>query len=1024
MFYLYQVFLWFLLLLVISTKIKKKHRRIIFSIIASFVSTIEIVAVYMTNTFIDYRFYNHMNLNAIEGQGFQFVYQFIFFIGLFVLLTIIFYYLSKKMSHYMFSHNKIYIPVILTLFILLSLPNGIVNEAYKIYQILNAEEKLFNQALKSVGIPPEKYITPDRLTATKGKNIIVISIESLEQGFLGKNFNHITPHLTKLTKEWTYYNKMSVGPGGGWTAGSLYKHQVGMPAFFKGQGNDFFQGTTSVKLTGLGHVLNKAGYNSKYIVGNAEFAGMADILTAYGISIISADNSIGKYPKVANGFNDYDLFNETKLQINELRKNKNKPFALFLSTINTHFPNGIYDKRMEKFITKRENNLEFSVSSVDYLVNNLINYLKKNKLFDNTAIYIFPDHTLMGSTGPVHKKLTKSKRKLYLLTNVKESKFPKATTETLYQIDLPKMIIAGANIKTNATFLVDYIKTKDTIAFLNKNRVELTTLNSASVSKVNYKNGIKVQINNGNLRVASDMNFIDFLLPSSDITYDVTFNPEMVLIDKKQISQKQAYRLTVYDKPHKRLHLIISIKNKKMISTYFGDKYRIGLKKDGNSTVLFTKEEIKMITDSNKVKVKKEIKKVKIPKKIIHNDSTIVSITSSEHTTSKYIHSQIKVGDQSFNLGRGLNLLMIDYRGKAKVEHFDIYTNEQSARDFLTKIESLIKAKRFWAVAAHDVIKTTWTGFKDKLQFLHLNVLAHLNDRVAYIAYTNFEGKIKEVTSKTTVSYIFPSFIKPLTDEEKIEIEKRKIQNNIEANTYAKDKNRFIAHAGGQIDGKNYTDSLEALDLSYKKGYRLFELDIIKTSDNVYVAAHDWKHWTKVTNFKGNLPPNRETFKQYKIYGKYTSMDMDDINQWFKKHPDAILITDKVNTPMDFANHFIDKKRLMMELFTWDAVKQGIDAGIKSAMPTGSILRQIKGDKITYLKNLGITDIALTRRVIDSQKNFLKEIVNSGIHIYAFNINFDKNKDELYVICKERDYFYGMYADKRDFNSTINCDKY
>ena len=49
---------------------------------------------------------------------------------------------------------------------------------------------------------------------------------------------------------------------------------------------------------------------------------------------------------------------------------------------------------------------------------------------------------------------------------------------------------------------------------------------------------------------------------------------------------------------------------------------------------------------------------------------------------------------------------------------------------------------------------------------------------------------------------------------------------------------RFIAHAGGRIEGMNYTNSLEALNNSYKNGFRLFELDIIETSDGEFVAAH------------------------------------------------------------------------------------------------------------------------------------------------------------------------------------------
>jgi phosphoglycerol transferase MdoB-like AlkP superfamily enzyme len=53
------------------------------------------------------------------------------------------------------------------------------------------------------------------------------------------------------------------------------------------------------------------------------------------------------------------------------------------------------------------------------------------------------------------------------------------------------------------------------------------------------------------------------------------------------------------------------------------------------------------------------------------------------------------------------------------------------------------------------------------------------------------------------------------------------------------DVTRFIAHAGGMIDDHTYTNSLEALNMSYDKGFRLFELDILRTSDSMFVTAHD-----------------------------------------------------------------------------------------------------------------------------------------------------------------------------------------
>ena len=251
---------------------------------------------------------------------------------------------------------------------------------------------------------------------------------------------------------------------------------------------------------------------------------------------------------------------------------------------------------------------------------------------------------------------------------------------------------------------------------------------------------------------------------------------------------------------------------------------------------------------------------------------------------------------------------------------------------------------------------------------------------------------------------------------------KRK-KNSTNINKLSKDVNRFIAHAGGQIDGNRYTNSLEALNLNYKLGFRLFELDIIETSDNIYVASHDWERWADSTDYKGRLPPNREIFKKHKILGKYTPLDMTDINIWFNNHPDAILVTDKVNKPLYFSYKFIDKNRLVMELFSLGAVKDGIKANIKSAMPSWSVLSTITGDKVKKLKSMGVVAIAASRSVINDNKNLLNSLNKAGIKIFAFHVNLDKSKNEVYVVCNEMDYFYGIYADKWDFKSELDCRK-
>ena len=51
-----------------------------------------------------------------------------------------------------------------------------------------------------------------------------------------------------------------------------------------------------------------------------------------------------------------------------------------------------------------------------------------------------------------------------------------------------------------------------------------------------------------------------------------------------------------------------------------------------------------------------------------------------------------------------------------------------------------------------------------------------------------------------------------------------------------------IAHAGGMIDGHDYTNSLEAILANYSKGQRVFEIDFARTIDNQLVCTHNWSH--------------------------------------------------------------------------------------------------------------------------------------------------------------------------------------
>lgn len=138
---------------------------------------------------------------------------------------------------------------------------------------------------------------------------------------------------------------------------------------------------------------------------------------------------------------------------------------------------------------------------------------------------------------------------------------------------------------------------------------------------------------------------------------------------------------------------------------------------------------------------------------------------------------------------------------------------------------------------------------------------------------------------------------------------------------------------------------------------------------------------------------------------------MKRINEWFAEHPDATLITDKVNDPEAFAAAFIDKSRLMMELFIFQAIERAQQLGIQQAIMTENLWNELEGDKVTAMQERGIKTMAVSINTIDTYPEVYRSIKNAGIKVYAFHIRGWGMKDEAYMARKGLDLAYGLYAD-------------
>ena len=105
----------------------------------------------------------------------------------------------------------------------------------------------------------------------------------------------------------------------------------------------------------------------------------------------------------------------------------------------------------------------------------------------------------------------------------------------------------------------------------------------------------------------------------------------------------------------------------------------------------------------------------------------------------------------------------------------------------------------------------------------------------------------------------------------------------------------LVAHAMGQIDDRTGTNSLEAFQANYAKGYRLFECDLAMTSDGRVVLRHDWSAGVQEGVDPEHIP-TAEAFQQIPIYGQYTPLTFLDLLGLLALYPEVYFILDGKDT--------------------------------------------------------------------------------------------------------------------------------
>ncbi len=108
----------------------------------------------------------------------------------------------------------------------------------------------------------------------------------------------------------------------------------------------------------------------------------------------------------------------------------------------------------------------------------------------------------------------------------------------------------------------------------------------------------------------------------------------------------------------------------------------------------------------------------------------------------------------------------------------------------------------------------------------------------------------------------------------------------------------LVAHAVGSVDEYVCVPSLESFLDNYRRGYRVFECDLIETADGHLVLRHDWSAGMQAGIDEQHVP-TLSAFRAAPLYGRYTPLAFADLLTLMETYPDVYIITDSKGTRAD-----------------------------------------------------------------------------------------------------------------------------
>lgn len=202
-----------------------------------------------------------------------------------------------------------------------------------------------------------------------------------------------------------------------------------------------------------------------------------------------------------------------------------------------------------------------------------------------------------------------------------------------------------------------------------------------------------------------------------------------------------------------------------------------------------------------------------------------------------------------------------------------------------------------------------------------------------------------------------------------------------------------VAHALGGYQGTVYTNTKEAFLANYARGFRLFEVDLIETSDAVLVANHDWE--TPGRFDTGPLPLSYAAFKTARVYGRLTPLTSWEVLDLVASHRDVRLILDikgryakSLSTVVEEARR-IDPTlldRVIPEFSRQEHLKTALSLyPFRSLIYTPHLSPYSDEDVVAFVRRHGVPVVSLHESRFSTP--FVQALGQAGAAVYVYTVN-------------------------------------